>query len=122
MSNLFRVTILALIIAHAAATNLLAPEELDSLVSILESFPELRSVAAWDEFAPNGIYYGGSWPTTLDLVCSQGPGWAIHGILCDDLGHIVGLRLYVKETFSRSWAISTSLLALSMFPSSSFHR
>jgi hypothetical protein len=95
MSRLiFTIFILSLVYSQSYA--ILTVGEKTALAQILAGFPDLRNVTYMDRYETGYVDYGGPWSDDFEFLCSSSvSGFEYHGILCSNLGHIIGIRLYV---------------------------
>jgi hypothetical protein len=93
ITSVLMILCLATFPCHAA----LDTGEVTALSQILDSFPNLATVSAWDRYSGDAIYedYGGPWSYLSSNICPSEGFSLFYGLICSPSGHIAGIRLYV---------------------------
>ena len=85
------------LVALMAVASALEPSEVETLRTILETFPALLRVNPIERYTynmPVDYDWGGDWTPDMSETCTGGSGWQRHGIFCNSEGHISEIRLY----------------------------
>lgn len=70
-----------------------SPSEIAALNEIYSAYPDLTSVASWEQLTDDGVNYGRSWTEEFATICDT-DGYTMFGVYCQS-GSVIGLRMFV---------------------------